>query len=263
MRAHEIHEPCEAAAPVGGERPRHELGLVSVAVRRHHQALRHLVGDLRAEVAPHQVQQHVEPGRRAGRGQHAPLIHIERIGLHTDARIACCELRHVSPVGGGAPAVEHPGRGQHEDPGADRAQPGAPRESPPQLRQKRRGRRLCGVAPAGNDDRIGRIEQPQRVAHPDLYAAGGAQRPALRGAHRELVPRHAELRPRQREQLHGAAELEGTQPVVGQRDHFVAHWRDLNVPCRLRHWLRSALRPQNARRRSSRAALIPRVPCRA
>src|SRR5438309_9287590 len=44
------------------------------------------VGDLRAVIAPHQVHQHVEAGGGSGRGEHPPLIDVERVHLDPDAR---------------------------------------------------------------------------------------------------------------------------------------------------------------------------------
>ena len=59
-----------------------------------------------------------------------------------------------------------------------------------------------------------------RRGYPD--AAGRAQRTALGRADGEVVPTHAELRARQREQLDHAAELERAEPVVGDSDDTVA-----------------------------------------
>ncbi len=87
-------------------------------------------------------------------------------------------------------------------------------------------------------------QQRQRVRHPDLDAARRAQRPALGGAHREVVPLHAQLGALEREQLDDTAELEGAQAVVGQGDDAVTgwsgsscSWRDVTDLWRRRQWV--------------------------
>ena len=131
---------------------------------------------------------------------HAKIIAARMAGYAPGTLfVVYCAGPHCNGAERGAPAIEDASGGQHEHPGADGAQPGAPRQRPPQRGQERRRWLLRGVAPARNDDGVGGIEQSQRVAHPHLDAPGGPQRPALRGAHRELVPRHAQLRARQGE----------------------------------------------------------------
>jgi hypothetical protein len=89
-------------------RTRQKLRLPALAVRRHHQPLRHLIADLGAIVAPHQMQQHVQPGSRTGRRNQLAVIHIQIIGLHLYLRIAPRQLGRIAPVGGGGLAIEHP-----------------------------------------------------------------------------------------------------------------------------------------------------------
>jgi hypothetical protein len=80
--------------------------------------------------------------------------------------------------------------------------------------QNARGRQLVRIAPTWDDDRIGTVEQPERIAHENPDAAGRANRLSLRGAHFESIPRHTELRAREREQLGCAPELECAKAVV-------------------------------------------------
>jgi hypothetical protein len=64
------------------------LRLTTFAMRRDDQAPRHMVGDLRAVVAPHDVQAKVEPRRAAGRGQDIAVVDIEHIRIDLRPRIA-------------------------------------------------------------------------------------------------------------------------------------------------------------------------------
>ena len=86
------------------------------------------------------------------------------------------------------------------------------------LLQKLLRRRLVRVAPTGDHDRVGAIEQLDGMRRSDRDAARRTQRPALGRAHCEVVPAHIELRSRQREQLDDAAELEGAKAIVGERN---------------------------------------------
>jgi hypothetical protein len=88
-------------------------------------------------------------------------------------------------------------------------------------RQQRRRRRLVGVAPAGDDDGVGALEQLGRVRRLQRDAAERADRPRLGRADGEVVPLDAQLRALEREQFDHAAELEGAEAVVGQRDDEV------------------------------------------
>jgi hypothetical protein len=97
------------------------LRLVAVAVAWHHQALGDAVRDVDAEVAAHQVQQHVEARRRAGRGDDALVFHVQHALFHGDAREAACHLLQVAPVRGGLSSVEQTRMRKHEGARADRA----------------------------------------------------------------------------------------------------------------------------------------------
>ena len=175
------------------------------------------------------------PAADPGRGEHPPLIDVERVHLDPDARIARRELRDVFPVRGRPFPVEHARRGEHEHTRADRGEARAALEGAAQRSEERRRGWLLRRAPSGNHDGVGALERTERVRHGEPDPAGRADRAALGGAHRKLVPRHRELGARQGEELHDAAELEGAEAIVGDRDHFVTHWRDLNGLWRLRH----------------------------
>ncbi len=76
MAAHPVHQLREAPAFVLRHRPRHELRLTALAMRRHHEPLRDPVGDRAAVIAPHQMQQHVEPCRRSRRSDDLSFVDI-------------------------------------------------------------------------------------------------------------------------------------------------------------------------------------------
>ncbi|MCY1175582.1 hypothetical protein D9M71_654530 [compost metagenome] len=84
---------------------------------------------------------------------------------------------------------------------------------------------LCGdrgaaVAPAGNDDGAGVGEQFHAAVGQNLDAAHGTHRALIDGDDTMFVPREIELGAWQAEDLHGDAELECAEAVVGQnRDH--------------------------------------------
>lgn len=85
---------------------------------------------------------------------------------------------------------------------------------------QRRGYCGAAVAPAGDDDgpRVG--EHFHAAIGQDLDAAHGAHRAMIDGDDTMLVPRELEFRAWQAEDLHGNAELERAEAIVGQnRNH--------------------------------------------
>src|SRR5207245_6646740 len=102
--------------------PPHELRLAAFPVGWDDQTLRYLVGDLRAEVLTHQMQQHVEAGCGAGGREHLSLIDVQRIGLDANAGIARGEALDILPMGRRSLAFENTRGREHEHTGTDRAQ---------------------------------------------------------------------------------------------------------------------------------------------
>ncbi|ABA53647.1 hypothetical protein BURPS1710b_A2215 [Burkholderia pseudomallei 1710b] len=119
--AHPVDQLREPVAADARQRPRHELRLAAVAMRRQHEPLRDAIRDRAAVIAAHEMHQHVEARRRTRRRDDPPRVDIERIGIHAQRRIARPQALGVAPVRGDGRAVEHARRGQHEHARADRA----------------------------------------------------------------------------------------------------------------------------------------------
>src|SRR6185369_11889232 len=73
-----------------GDRLPDVLRLTTFAMRRDDQAPRHMICDLGAVVAPHDMQAEVEPRRAAGRGHDVAIVDIEHVGIDLHPRIAPC-----------------------------------------------------------------------------------------------------------------------------------------------------------------------------
>jgi hypothetical protein len=80
--------------------------LVAIAMRGDDQALGNPVGDVGTEVGSYKVQQHVEAGRRAGRGHDAAVLDVQRGRIDGNRRKTGGQLFDVAPVRGCLPAVE-------------------------------------------------------------------------------------------------------------------------------------------------------------
>jgi len=162
-----------------------------------------------------------QPRRRAGRRDDLAVVDVQRVRLDLHARVAARQPLGIAPVRGGALAVQHPGRGQHEHARADGAQARAAPVRRADQRQQGLRRFLVGVAPAGDDDGVGLAQQPRRIARLDGNAAGGADRSPLDGGNQKVVPVHVQFRTVQGKQLDGTAEFKRAQAVVGQGDNTV------------------------------------------
>ncbi|MNF90662.1 hypothetical protein D3C84_732320 [compost metagenome] len=147
-------------------------------------------------------------------------IDIQHVRVHEDAGKPLGQFRGIAPVRGRTVPVEQPGGGEDENTGADRQQPRPPRMGLAQGGDQFCGHRGAAVAPAGNDDGAGIGEQFHAAIGQDLDAAHGTHRTLIDRDDTMLVPRKIEFRSWQAEDLHGNAELERAQAVVGQnRDH--------------------------------------------
>lgn len=105
MLAYPVHGRRDPVGIRVGQGAQHQLPLVAVAVRRHHQPLRHPVRHFRPVIAAHPMQQHVQAGGRAGRGDRAIVVDIQHARFDGDLRKSGTEALQVAPVGGGPAAV--------------------------------------------------------------------------------------------------------------------------------------------------------------
>ncbi len=76
--------------------------------------------------------------------------------------------------------------------------------------------RRAAVAPSRDDDGPGLFKQFHPAVGQHLNATHGTHRPLVDGDDTVLIPREIELWPRQAEDLHGDAEFESAEAVVGQ-----------------------------------------------
>ena len=120
---------------------------------------------------------------------------------------------------GGAAPGQQPRRREHENAGAERQHPRAAGVRLAQRPAQGVGHGLVRAAPTGHHNRAGAGEQRRAAVHLDPEPAGGAERARLQRRHAEAVPVLSHLRPREAEDLHRDAELEGAEAVVGERDH--------------------------------------------
>ena len=103
------------------------LRLTAVAVRRHDQPAGHAVGDFSAIIAPDDVQTKVYARGAARRSQNAAFIHVQNAGVDANLRKPGSQLFRVTPVGGGALAIEQAGGRKNEGSGTNGDQRRAPR----------------------------------------------------------------------------------------------------------------------------------------
>lgn len=69
------------------DRPWNKLSLTTVAVRSDDEATGHMIGDLGAVIASHDMQAQIEPGGTARRGQDVTVVDVKDIRVNVDLRI--------------------------------------------------------------------------------------------------------------------------------------------------------------------------------
>jgi hypothetical protein len=175
------------------------------------------VGDPASVVAAHDVQAEVDPCGAARRREHAASVDVEHVGVDRDLGMALGERGRVAPVCRCLSAVEQSGGGDEEGPAADRDQPRAALVRRAQGGDHRRRR---FAVPAGNDDRVSRLERLEPVLDEEGEPAGGGrQRPRSFGRDSQLVPPgNVELGPLEPEDLDDDAELERGNPGGSESD---------------------------------------------
>ncbi len=114
---------------------RHELGLAAGPMGRDHHLPGDRVGHIGPVVAADDVEAEVEAGRASGRGQNVAVVEVQHPRVDVDCGIPLGELGGMGPVGGGPPAVEQSGGGQHEGSCAQRQDAGPPGVGGPEGRQ--------------------------------------------------------------------------------------------------------------------------------
>ncbi|KAH0442949.1 hypothetical protein KCU90_g1519, partial [Aureobasidium melanogenum] len=197
MRRIEIsaHPIEQAGQAVAAHIRRHglvdELSLTALPVRWHDQPARDVVRHLRAAHLAQHVQTAIEPGSRAGRGQHVAIVHIQHVGIEPHARIAAREIVRPRPVGGGRTAVENARGGQHECTQTQPDQLRPARMGGAQCVEQRGGRGFVRIAPAWHDDRIRVGERLEPVRDGDRKARGSGQRAGFGRANAEVEAGHA------------------------------------------------------------------------
>ncbi|GHC96759.1 hypothetical protein GCM10010313_03490 [Streptomyces violarus] len=71
----------------------------------HHHAARQLVGDVRAQIAPHEMQTQVEAGGEPGTGEDIAVVHVQHRLVDLHLRVPLGQSAGVHPVRGRAAAV--------------------------------------------------------------------------------------------------------------------------------------------------------------
>lgn len=213
-----IEQPGQPGAAMVFDRTLDELRLASFAVRRHHQAARHLIGHQSSEILPNNMQTQIDPGGAAGRGQYCSFVNVEHIRLYLDIRVHTGQLAGITPVCGGAFPVEEAGGGDHEHTRANGHQTGTPAMGTPESIEQMGRRHFLRISPAGYDNDSGAIELLNAVTRRHGQTSGGAQRTTFQSADFEVVPvLHGGAR--QPEKLHDDAEFKGAQTVVSESSY--------------------------------------------
>ena len=186
-----------------------ELGLATVPVRWNDQPPRDGISGLVTEIAAHQMQAKIDPCSASRRREDVAIVDIEHVGLNGDVGIARPQGVGIPPMCRRTPSREKARRREDEDARADGHDPRAP---DPRRRQRidewrRHGR--FGAPPSGNDDRSGALDELKAAIASDFHAADAAKLSGFHRRHREPVPVRPHLGPRQAEDLHCDAELEG------------------------------------------------------
>ena len=121
-------------------------------MRRHDEAPRYKIRDMRAVIPTNDVQAKVDSGGAAGGGQQVAFVHVQNVGIDNDSWIPATEQGGVPPMRGRAASVEQPSRRQHEHAGTNRDKSGTAAVSCPECLDQIGGRRLFRAAPSGYDD---------------------------------------------------------------------------------------------------------------
>ena len=104
------------------------------------------------------------------------VVHVQHVGVDLDCRVALPQLGGVAPVRGGPAAVEQPGLGQDEGPGADRDDPGpAPVDGPQRPQDGRRTGPPVGSQPGTIT--VSAAPRAASPASPSSRIRGWSQRP--------------------------------------------------------------------------------------
>jgi hypothetical protein len=197
-----------------------ELRLAAVPPWGHDVAPRHPVRHLDAVVAPHDVQQQVDPGGVAGGGEHVAVVDVEHVRVEADLREERSERLGAHPVGGRGPAVEQTRGREHVRARADGHQPGV-RAPCGEGRGHRRvepaldGRRTA--QDPGDDDGPGRREDRRVVVGQHRVVRRGADRAAVDRAGPHAVERAALAVERAAQEAVRQPQLEGDD--VREREH--------------------------------------------
>ena len=154
-----------------------------------------------AAEAGHEIEREVVPRRRAARG-HQPVLgpgrHQHPLGPQPHRRVAPADQVGARPVAGRLLAVEQPGLGEHQRPGADRADQRALRVLLPQPGRRRRPAPARLVGPAdrevADDHHVGARHLVERELRRDQDAGAVAERRPLLGDDPDRHPPPA-LRP--------------------------------------------------------------------
>ena len=127
---------------------RAELRLPARSLHEQHElACRHQ-RDVAAEVVFDEREREIHARGHARGRPDVAVPHEDRIGVDVDARVVARELAAPRPMRRRAPAVEQPGRAEHERAGADRRDPPAPRRGRAAPTQRARHRRAAARAPS-------------------------------------------------------------------------------------------------------------------
>jgi len=104
---------------------RDERGLAALTLWRHHHPAGGVGGNRLSMVGAHDVQEQVQAGTDAGRGQHVPAVDVAHGRIDVHGGKAGGEIGGMGPVRRSAATFQQAGLGEHERAGADRRDPGA------------------------------------------------------------------------------------------------------------------------------------------
>jgi hypothetical protein len=143
-----VEHVSQRALGLGGEvETRAELRLASGSLHEDDEVTRDVAGELGAVVGLDEREAEVDPGGDARGGMDGAVVDEDRVRVEGDLRVGAGELGGDLPVGGGAAAVEQPGRGEDERADAHR--------------------RGAAAAPRGTGDSpASRFEYPRRSVAP-------------------------------------------------------------------------------------------------
>ncbi len=179
----------------------------------HHHAARQLVGDVRAQIAPHQMQAQVESGGEPGAGEDIAVVHVQHRLVDLHLRVPLGQLGGVQPMGGRAASVEQPRLGEREGTGTEGDHAGTRVMGAPQGRDQPLRQRPAfvdtGVGHRGHDDRVRVRQVVESVAGPQgqPVALRTLPRPRSRPAEPQVVPGIGQIRLRLAEHRAGDAQF--------------------------------------------------------